>query len=79
MLLRNRLALAMLVAATTARAQPAPPLTSTPIEYVVVLFQENVSFDQYIGLSAFVEPAKQTAVRRGTRYTRHRRADAAVA
>ncbi len=49
MLLGNLWALAMLVAATAALAQPAPPPTTTRIKHVVVLFQENVSFDHYFG------------------------------
>src|SRR5215467_12699297 len=31
-------------------AQPAtPPATATPIKHVVVIFQENISFDHYFG------------------------------
>lgn len=39
----------MLVAANAALAQPTLPLTKTPIKHVIVLFQENVSFDHYFG------------------------------
>ena len=35
-------------AATSAKAAPKPP-TSTPIKHLVVIFQENVSFDHYFG------------------------------
>src|SRR6516165_5472439 len=35
-------------AATAAKAAPVPP-TSTPIKHLVVIFQENVSFDHYFG------------------------------
>src|SRR5215469_9403841 len=35
-------------AATAAKAAPKPP-TSTPIKHLVVIFQENVSFDHYFG------------------------------
>ena len=38
------------VAATTASAAgPASPATTTPIKHLVVIFQENVSFDHYFG------------------------------
>jgi phospholipase C len=39
------------VADTVAVAFPGPigPLTRTPIRHVVVIFQENVSFDHYFG------------------------------
>jgi phospholipase C len=53
--LRNRLpAVAALLASTgvlglaQASATP-PPATSTPIKHLVVIFQENVSFDHYFG------------------------------
>ncbi len=42
------LALATLLIGTQALAQD-PPLTRSPIKHVVVLFQENVSFDHYFG------------------------------
>ena len=35
-------------AATAAKAAPAPS-TFTPIKHLVVIFQENVSFDHYFG------------------------------
>jgi phospholipase C len=39
-----------LLAPTGALAQPGPePATSTPIKHVVVIFQENISFDHYFG------------------------------
>jgi phospholipase C len=53
--LRNRLlAVAVLLASTgvlgLAQASAAPPpATSTPIKHLVVIFQENVSFDHYFG------------------------------
>src|SRR3954451_14305947 len=42
---------ALVAVAAVARAQPsaAPPAPKTPIEHVVVIFQENVSFDHYFG------------------------------
>ena len=53
--MRNRLlAVAGLLASTgvlglaQASATP-PPATSTPIKHLVVIFQENVSFDHYFG------------------------------
>jgi phospholipase C len=49
MFLRNLSALAMLLVATPTLAQPVLSPTSTPIKHVVVLFQENVSFDHYFG------------------------------
>ena len=55
-MLRNRLAMACgLLAAsgalglTSAPAGAVPSTTSTPIKHVVVIFQENVSFDHYFG------------------------------
>ena len=55
--MRNRLlAVAGLLAMTgvlglaQADAMPSPsPPTTTPIKHVVVIFQENVSFDHYFG------------------------------
>ncbi len=38
-----------LVGLTPARVQAAPPGAITPIQHVVVIFQENVSFDHYFG------------------------------
>src|SRR6267154_4962654 len=38
----------VLLASTSAQAD-APPATKTPIKHVVVIFQENVSFDHYFG------------------------------
>src|SRR5277367_4489947 len=35
--------------AQTAATAPAVPGTTTPIKHVVVIFQENVSFDHYFG------------------------------
>src|SRR4051794_13440199 len=42
---------AIVAVAAVARAQPsaAPPAPKTPIEHVVVIFDENVSFDHYFG------------------------------
>ena len=40
---------AALTAASAATAQTAPPAPTTPITHVIVLFQENVSFDHYFG------------------------------
>jgi len=37
------------VAASAAPAHPAAGTTATPIQHVVVVFQENVSFDHYFG------------------------------
>src|SRR6266581_5937582 len=37
------------VAAAAAPARPAAGTTATPIQHVVVIFQENVSFDHYFG------------------------------
>src|SRR6266496_2908146 len=34
---------------TPAFASPAKPVTATPIQHLVVIFQENVSFDHYFG------------------------------
>jgi phospholipase C len=39
----------MTVASPTVAAASPPPKTSTPIKHVVVIFQENVSFDHYFG------------------------------
>src|SRR5258705_393680 len=41
-------ALALAVAGAGALADDRPP-TATPIKHVVVIFQENVSFDHYFG------------------------------
>jgi phospholipase C len=38
-----------MLAPAALEAQSAPPATTTPIKHVVVLFQENVSFDHYFG------------------------------
>lgn len=50
-----RLVLALVVVASCAR-HPAPrgagAVTATPIHHLVVLFQENVSFDHYFGTYA---------------------------
>ncbi len=35
--------------AQTVVAGPSAPATTTPINHVVVIFQENVSFDHYFG------------------------------
>ena len=35
--------------ATLAKAAPHPGATATPIEHLVIIFQENVSFDHYFG------------------------------
>ncbi len=35
--------------AQTVAAAPSTPGTTTPIHHVVVIFQENVSFDHYFG------------------------------
>src|SRR3954453_10041434 len=42
---------AIVAVAAVGRAQPlaAPPAPKTPIEHVVVIFDENVSFDHYFG------------------------------
>ena len=40
---------AALTAASAVTAQTAPPAATTPITHVIVLFQENVSFDHYFG------------------------------
>src|SRR5450755_2449907 len=41
-------ACALLTAPAGSRAQGAPPVkTNSPIQHVVVIFQENVSFDHY--------------------------------
>ena len=37
------------VAASAAPAHPAAGTTATPIQHLVVMFQENVSFDHYFG------------------------------
>src|SRR5690242_21692234 len=37
------------VAASAAPAHPAAGTTATPIQHLVVIFQENVSFDHYFG------------------------------
>ena len=39
----------MPVAGSTIAAASGPPKTSTPIQHLVVIFQENVSFDHYFG------------------------------
>jgi len=40
----------LLMMNSIARAQsPAPPAATTPIQHVVVIFQENISFDHYFG------------------------------
>jgi phospholipase C len=39
----------MPIAGPTIAAASAPPKTSTPIQHLVVIFQENVSFDHYFG------------------------------
>src|SRR5262245_14740088 len=44
------LAMAITIAITVDRVSSAgPPPPATPIEHVVVIFQENVSFDHYFG------------------------------
>jgi phospholipase C len=42
-------ALLVLGAATCAKAQTSAATTATPIKHLVVIFQENVSFDHYFG------------------------------
>src|SRR5476649_2147996 len=44
-------ALALTLPAAASAVQPTPPTssTTTPIKHVVVIFQENVSFDHYFG------------------------------
>jgi phospholipase C len=42
-------AAAIAVGLSSAGAAPAGPLTTTPIKHVVVLYQENISFDHYFG------------------------------
>ena len=37
------------LAVVSGRALAQPQSTKTPIEHVIVLFQENVSFDHYFG------------------------------
>src|SRR5438105_4519657 len=50
-LLGSALALALPVAASAAATTPTTPTsnTTTPIKHLVVIFQENVSFDHYFG------------------------------
>ncbi|HEY8728563.1 MAG TPA: alkaline phosphatase family protein, partial [Acidothermaceae bacterium] len=50
-LLGTALALALPVAASAAPPAPTTPTsnTTTPIKHLVVIFQENVSFDHYFG------------------------------
>ena len=43
-------ALAIAIGLTMANADPSPePPSTTPIQHVVVIFDENVSFDHYFG------------------------------
>src|SRR5258708_5125353 len=42
-------ALPAFAASKTAKAATAVPATATPIQHLVVIFQENVSFDHYFG------------------------------
>ena len=71
--MRNRLlAVAGLLASTgvlglaQASAMPSPPTpTTTPIKHVVVIFQENVSFDHYFGTYPNADqPARRARVLR---------------
>ncbi|HEY4410503.1 MAG TPA: alkaline phosphatase family protein, partial [Acidimicrobiia bacterium] len=41
--------IALAVPAVTFPAHATPPATTTPIKHLVVIFQENVSFDHYFG------------------------------
>ena len=52
-------AAAAALATTTRAAGPPPPgpAAATPIEHVVVIFQENVSFDHYFGTYPFATNA----------------------
>lgn len=63
----RRHALTYLAAASFAFAIPGPSLaanasdrddfpTTTPIKHVVVIFQENVSFDHYFGTYPYAKP-----------------------
>ena len=45
--LYSRSALSLLLAAAPALQAQTPPAATTPIQHVVVIFQENVSFDHY--------------------------------
>src|SRR5260370_27979657 len=42
-------ALPAFAASRTAKVATAVPATATPIQHLVVIFQENVSFDHYFG------------------------------
>lgn len=46
----------------SSRPETSPP-TTTPIKHLVVIFQENISFDHYFGTYPYAtNPAGETAV-----------------
>ena len=72
------LAVAALTSPTsTAAAGPAVASSVTPIKHVVVIFQENVSFDHYFGTYPNAANTDRPAVHRAARHADGRRADLA--
>ena len=68
-------------ALTVAHAQPAaPPDSNTPIKHVVVIFDENESFDHYFGTYPDGDqPGRRPAVHGRRRHARGQRAHAGAA